>query len=249
MRNDTLADNFKPLLDEITALNGSLVKHPHFGTFRFRFFLSGDWKFLRLVGGMACPNQHDFCLWCTCTKDSIADRLQKWTITRNFAERDKCLAIHDGDPDPPAVPTSYVLPDRTNPEARRKALWNIVYPTHFTILKQVRQTYGLGSSALDNKEANTHNIVDFLMSAEDTMCDKQIQRILHMLKTKQDAHRKELADNIDGYDAARKGYVRPSLFPSIPFDRIILDVLHAFLRIYEYYSRSSWRTPRVSVSL
>jgi hypothetical protein len=33
--------------------------------------------------------------------------------------------------------------------------------------------------------------------------------------------------------ATNYGYLRESLLPSIPFDRIILDVLHCFLRVYD----------------
>jgi hypothetical protein len=50
-------------------------------------FLSGDWKFLKIVTGMAAPNaKHHFCLWCKCLEEEISDTDMSWDIDRSEEE-------------------------------------------------------------------------------------------------------------------------------------------------------------------
>ena len=233
---DALKYNFKPLLDEIARIDGTDFKDPKSGViYRIRSFLSGDWKFLRIVMGLAAPNQHDFCMWCSCTKDSIADVTQTWKITRNAEARNVALdGLASEAPELPVVARNldeFKLPPRSEPDKRKERMRLIITGAHSNILREIRASYNLGTSSGDNKEWNITNISNFLTGPEKDMPDKRVLYVLDTIITKQEAHKQSLAEKHD--IPHHGGYIQQSLFPTIPFERLILDVLHAFLRIYD----------------
>jgi hypothetical protein len=147
---DALKYNFQPLLDEIAAIDNTDFVDPKSGdVYQIRSFLSGDWKFLRIVMGLSAPNQHDICLWCPCTKDSIADLTQTWKITRRATDREAALdGLASEAPPLPIVPRyldEFNLPLRSDPDKRRERLKKIIAGANATILNDVRAVYHLGN--------------------------------------------------------------------------------------------------------
>jgi hypothetical protein len=241
--HSTLALNFKSLLAEVNDLEGKLFTDPITGvTYRIRMFLSGDWKFLRIVTGMAAPNQHHFCIWCKCTKDEIADLDMSWTIDRSEGERQAILGKQPLLVDPSPVEAIQLPPAGPLRWAFVKGVVDSCNLTH--VLRTTAKDYRLGH-AKDDKRTVSRHLVAMMQGwyeaagrVEDDgislqHADARIISFCTNLKTKQTEYKSGQQSAGSKAKGSNLGYVRTSLLPNIPFERILMDVLHCFLRVFD----------------
>ena len=230
----TLGYNFKALLDEINSLEGQSFTDPHGDTYTFRMFLSGDWKFLQIVTGMAAPSsKKQFCIWCKCLKEDIADTSMCWCIDRSDQERQQLLgAVEESE----AQPEPITLPP--SGDARWDRVNEIVGACNLvSVLRPFARDYELGTGK-DNKPVVTNHVINMLKvfevegqrgdAAAVLAADERIRRMCQYLTDRQAEYRASTKSADATY-----GYMRQSLVPSIPFTRIVLDVLHCFLRVFD----------------
>jgi hypothetical protein len=78
------------------------------------------------------------------------------------------------------------------------------------------------------------DMIDLLCENDDAL--KDLQKTLDRLN-EMSIHRRE-REGMAATHGSRKGYERASLFPSIPFERILPDVLHTFLRVFDVLMRN-----------
>jgi hypothetical protein len=234
----TLYDNLKPKFDEIDELEGKLFTPPNSDTpYRIRLFLSGDWKFLRIVTGMAAPSaKNHVCVWCKCLKEKIADMSRTWDIDRSERER-RSVIDNQGTPITPAV-ANIELPPVGPP--RWPFVSKIVNDCNLAaVVKPMAKDYHLSfpgdkKAGIVNKtvammkcwEAEGERGDDAAKRRADlrihTMCVNMAIQLAAYVRNRQPVSK-----------ATNYGYLREGLLPNIPFDRIILDVLHCFLRVYD----------------
>jgi hypothetical protein len=177
-------------------------------SYTIRMFLFGDWKFLRIITGMAAPNQMYFCLWRACTKDEIADLSRTWKITRTEDRRQKMLNLRRANV--AAMDAEVVEEVPVNAEERHAYIQQLLNNTPLPILKKRSKAYMTGHKKDLKKTTVTGPLGRMTTwSREDVI-------------TACNGLREELAlhDEAKLKKDATEGYVRPNLLASIPFERI-----------------------------
>jgi len=191
----------------IAQTQGKAWRNPLTGAvFRIKYYLSGDWMFMKAILGISNPNQDYFCLWCTCNKSRIADPGEKWAITRTGE-----------------MAAKQPLPQRPNLESRT------VMPTYDEryggiATKLLMANYEARPSRTQEKVTKSN--IATLLKAWDKKAWAPGRR--HQLWA---ALRALYAAEKKGATPPHQGQERPSLVPDIPFADCVIDVLHTFLRI------------------
>ena len=50
-------------------------------TFKIKYYLGGDWKFLAVVTGIDSASSDHACIWCKCKKDDRGDIQRVWSLS------------------------------------------------------------------------------------------------------------------------------------------------------------------------
>jgi hypothetical protein len=197
--------------------------------YQIDLYLSGDWKFLRTVLGLSGPNRHYFCLLCKCNKIQIADGSQTWPTSRSHAEsallrrssHDSCSS-HASDSDSgdgePAMFAEDVFAGHKNLRQ--------VYDSQFE-MSDLRKELGLREIACP-RHCRKSVLVGALV--EDDEPREQSDTLSNLNRMRRSMYLRKAIHTPHGKS---KGYERESLFKSIPFENIIPDVLHCFLRVFD----------------
>jgi hypothetical protein len=190
--------------------------------YQIDLYLSGDWKFLRTVLGLSGPNRHYFCLLCKCNKLQIADGSKKWPTSRSHTESTqlrRCSHDSDSCDDEPAMFAEDVFAGNKNLRQ--------VYHSQFEVA-DLRKELSLREISCPSSGCRKMLLVDSLVQDDepreqsDTLSNlNRMRRSMYLRKAIHTPHGKS------------KGYERESLFKSIPFENIIPDVLHCFLRVFD----------------
>jgi hypothetical protein len=220
---DSLQYNFRDLLCEVNAMEGTQFVDPLDAgkSYTIRMFLSGDWKFLRIITGMAAPNQMYFCLWCPCTKEEIADLSRTWKITRTEDRRQHMLNQRRANA--AAMDTEVVQEVPIDAKKRHAYIEELLNKTPLPILKKLSKAYMTG-----HKKDLKKTTVTGLLGRMTSWSREDVITACNGLREKLALH-----DAAKLKNDATEGYVRPNLLASIPFERIMCDVLHTFLRIFD----------------
>jgi hypothetical protein len=183
----TLDHNLGDLFTEINHLEGRDFYDPRAKkTYRLRMFLSGDWKFLKIVTGLAAPNaKHHFCLWCKCLKEQSSDTDMTWDIVRSEQERQSVLSN--------SVPPMVVAPVDVHLPPIGPARWTFVNQlvqqcNLAVVLKPLAKDYHLDFPG-DKKKGVLNQIVAMMkgweaqgQQGDDAAKDNAHRRILVMCK-------------------------------------------------------------------
>jgi len=222
---DILKYNLKDLIQEINDLEGSRIKDPLTGSvYIIRMFLSGDWKFLRTILGISSPNQMHFCLWCKCTKREIAIVDGVWTISRTLEEH-KEHVCRVADVDDRYKPQEEKMLQMVLQRDQHKELFNKIYAT---TLASTLERWGF--SRLGRKPVLVQRCLTASKQVIErkTFTQEQFVTELQLMVTTNFA-----AKRSTDAQGTHQGYQRDSLFPKIPFKRVVMDVLHCFLRVFD----------------
>jgi hypothetical protein len=215
----------RDVLSDIDNLHGSKMTIAGI-EYRIDLYLSGDWKFLRTVLGLSGPNRHYFCLLCKCNKLQIADGSRAWKTSRSHEESDKlrhrCPHAADsedsGCDDEPAMFADDVFDSSTTLRP--------VYTSQFE-MSDLRKELAVREIVV-GRGCRKGQLVDALVTDDkareraDTLTNlNRMRRSMYLRKAILTPHGKA------------KGYERESLFKNIPFENVIPDVLHCFLRVFD----------------
>ena len=210
---------------EIKLLHGSVYVHPLTGEImQIVIRLSGDMMMLQVVTGVAPPNSEFFCLYCTCSKREIANLDKPWSISRNELERAGCLHA------PKEISKSYVKPSElTEKHLTAKTRYDCF---SMEILRQGvrdRFTSDADMSHVVPVRATKLQLITWLIK-DDVRFKSAVTR--HVLRTHY-ARMMEVLYVADSHSSSHRGYLRPSLVPTLPQVNIMIDPLHMFNAIFK----------------
>jgi hypothetical protein len=200
------------LWETITKTQGKAWRHPLSGVvYRLRYYLSGDWVFLKTILGINNPNLDYFCLWCYCSKSEIANPDLTWPIERT-GERPR-MAAQVARPDLRALNQ----PGAALPDDRYEGIANDLLLANYR-----GRAYRSGRP---QTVPGTRNVRALLQQ-----WDKVAWRDRAARPAVIDALQKLYA--AEKHSAPHhKGQRHRSLVPSIARRDVVIDILHLFLRI------------------
>ena len=196
--------------DTVAKTQGKAWRHPITGAvYRLRYYLSGDWVFLKTILGVNNPNLDFFCLWCYCSKSEIADPDRKWPIERTGERLATAPRV--------ARPNLNALahPGAELPEDRYDGIETSL------LIENYRQR------KFKAQEVPTRRNIRGLLQTWDRSAWKQKLRrpaLIAALTKLYAAEKKRSAPH-------HMGQRHRSLVPNIPRRDVVIDVLHLFLRI------------------
>jgi hypothetical protein len=195
--------------ETVAKTQGKAWRHPLTGVvYRLRYYLSGDWVFLKTILGVNSPNLDFFCLWCYCSKSEIADPDRKWPIERT-GER-LAPAPRVARPDLKAL----ALPGAVLPVDRYQGIDTDLLIEHYRTRNYRPQTKPL-----------KRNIRALLNEWDQTAFKNRRSVLIAALQALYAAEKRSSAPH------HHRGQRHRSLVPNIPRGDVVIDVLHLFLRI------------------
>jgi hypothetical protein len=202
------------LWNTVNSTQGMAWRHPLTGTiFRLKYYLSGDWVFMKTILGISDPNQEFFCLWCFCPKRLIADPDQKWTVERTGKMEPQEARER------PDLTKLNKLPTDEQPGTRigTASLY------HGIAQHLLRANY----NSRPARALNPGNNIMAALQAWDHKAWKASGRRTQLLQALRDLYKADSAGDRPNY----RGQRRPSLVHMIEFPDCVIDVLHTFLRV------------------
>ena len=202
--------------------HGRTWRHPITGeNYTIDLYATGDWKFLHTMLGLSKPNQDFFCLFCKCTKGQIANDQLEWTRSRTCEEQIALCGSSPVDHDCPAQRTG--PSPVTEATTRDQERYSPFTPKDLYEEAKIRLQYShLGG----HYPFRSNGARAWLLNDDRTRpISEQIKSLQRLQSTLTDAKR------------STRGYVEPSLMPRLPYENVVIDVLHCFLRVYDVLFR------------